>query len=55
MERKVFLKDTALALFAAGLGGLPTFIAQAAGTIAYELCCQLTGRVSRTNVPSLFL
>ena len=32
MERKVFLKDTALALFAAGLGGLPTFIAQAAGT-----------------------
>ena len=26
-------------------------IAKAAGTIAYELCCQLTGRVSRKGIP----
>ena len=31
-SRRVFLKSGALAVFAAGLGGVPTFIARAAGS-----------------------
>jgi uncharacterized protein (DUF1501 family) len=32
MDRRVFMKNGALAMFAAGLGGLPSFIAKAAST-----------------------
>ena len=31
ISRKAFLKNSGLALFAAGIGGVPTFIARAAG------------------------
>ena len=30
MERRLFMRNSALALFAAGFGGIPNFIAQAA-------------------------
>ena len=30
MERRLFMRNSALALFAAGFGGVPTFIANAA-------------------------